>query len=96
MVLGKVNIGEGGRSGNVSIYFDKHAGSLIDSYMVFDKAGLRFRNATIDDGKTYKANRINGTLACVVSAKFPDIDGLLGEYEVEESEDGMWYIMYKV
>lgn len=98
MVLGTVKISKNNAEYNncVNVYFDKNAGSLLYGTVVFDKIKLRFRNSTIDDKKTYKPNYQKNCRSCVIGGRFPNQDEILGLYEVELSECGEWYQMYKL
>mgnify|MGYP003402963904 CR=1 FL=1 len=63
--------------------------------VVFDRVNLRFRESTIDDLKTIKLCKPSKSyITC--GLKFPNGHKLLGKYEVELSECGVWYEMYKV
>ena len=97
MILGTVRISKQGVYNNsVNIYFDKNAGKLIDEYIVIDKINMKFRNSTIDDKKTYKATLRKDCTSRQTGAKFTNCEDVIGYYEVELTECGKWYQMFKI
>ena len=57
---------------------------------------MKFRNATIDDKKTYKAGFGKNSTSRLAGAKFTNCEDILGLYEVELTECKKWYQMFKI